>query len=164
MNKIYLMPTDIDAYAFVKGIASKKLNIDIEKIEILKTDKGKPYLKNIKDFFFNISNSYNLQAVAISDFEVGVDIELVREVDLSVAKRFTKFEYNYILSEKSLDRFFEVWTKKEAYLKYKSLGLSGGLNRFNVFDLKEKIKTKKIDGYYLSVCGERDFKIEKTLA
>lgn len=155
MNEIYLLPTNINAYDFVK----QKFNI--EDFEILKTDNGKPYIKTCHSLYFNVSHSKDLQAVAISDSEVGVDIEFIRKVDLRAVKRFTKAEEEYILSENSLERFFEVWTKKEAYLKYNGVGLSGGLNSFNVFEVSPYIKTFKIDQYFLSVCGERDFKIIK---
>ena len=60
----------------------------------------------------------------------------------------------------SYNRFFEIWTQKEAYLKFKGTGISGGLNRFNVFEIPEKINTFIIDGYVISVCSEKEFEIE----
>ncbi len=157
MNIVYLMSADINAYDFLEKKLKEKFNISIP--EIKKGAHGKPYFEK-NGIYFNISHTDGLQAVAISDSEVGVDIEKIRNVNLQVASRFTKEEYDYIMTADSYNRFFEIWTKKEAYLKYKDTGISGGLNSFNVFEMSEKINTFVIDGYVISVCSKKDYKIE----
>ena len=162
MNKIYILPKTADHYGFVKKIAAEKYNIDATALEIGRNDHGKPYFKAFPDFHFNISHSGELMAIAVSDSKVGVDIEKLREPDLRVAKRFCKDEFAYITETDSTNRFFEVWTRKEAYLKYKGTGLSGGLDLFSVFDTEIPFKTYIIDDYILSVCSQNDFEIIKT--
>lgn len=155
MNKIYLIKENTDAYEFLKH----KLNIDDAEISFGK--HGKPYFKNLPNVYFNISHSGKLQAVALGDSEMGVDIELIRKADLRIAKRrFTANEYAYIAEQDCDNRFFEIWTKKEAYLKYKGTGISGGLNSFDVFKISPKIKTYKTNEYFISVCSESDFILE----
>ena len=161
MNKIYIISANENPYAFVKQRVAEKFNIDVNEIEIAKDQNGKPFIENLKGVFFNVSNSNELQAVAISDSPVGVDIEKVRKANLSVAKRFCKEEYEYIIREDSQNRLFEVWTKKEAYLKYTGKGIKGGLDSFNVFGTNPKIKTIAFDGYILSYCCEREMEIIK---
>lgn len=158
MNTVYLISDKVDAYDFLKNTLKQKFNI--EKTIILRSSNGKPYFKDLNTLQFNISNSHGLQAVAIGDCEVGVDIEKIRKADLRVAKRFTQSEREYILEQDSQKRFFEVWTKKEAYLKYKGIGLKGGLDSFSVFDISEKITTFAQSDFIISVCSDKKFKLE----
>ncbi len=158
MNTVYLISSENDAYAFVKNFLEQKLNI--KATAIVRSPHGKPHFKDLKNFHFNISHSYDLQAIAIGECEVGVDVERLRKADLRIAKRFTETERGYILEQDCDNRFFEVWTKKEAYLKYKGVGLSGGLNSFNVFDIPETLNTFVVGDYIISVCSNKEFKLE----
>ncbi len=155
MNKIYILRGEGDPYAFLKTMAAKKYN----NCEILKTEKGKPYFKNISDLFFSISHTDSLTVIAVSDCEVGIDAEKIRKADLRVLRRFLKEESDYVNACDSDRRFFEIWTKKEAYLKYKGTGLSGGLQSVNVLNLP--IKTFGFEDYIISVCGEKEYEKEK---
>lgn len=157
MNKIYILPLGTDAYGFVRKIAAEKYNIDSSALEIECNAHGKPYFENISNFHFNISHSGDILAIAISDREVGIDIEKLRNPDLRIAKRFCDDEQAYISKADSKNRFFEVWTKKEAYLKYKGTGLSGGLNTFSVFKFSPLPNSFIFDEYIISVCGHGDF-------
>ncbi len=159
MNKIYLFKNKIDHYDFVKTIAARKYNISKKNLNILFSKHGKPYFENIMDFHFNISHSKDLITVAISESPVGIDIEYIRNPDLRIAKRFCDEEYNYITERDSTIRFFEIWTKKEAYLKYKGTGLSGGLKSINTLNCDTPIKSYKLGKYILSVCGNQDYDI-----
>lgn len=98
---------------------------------------GKPYLKNNESFHFNIAHTYNMIAVVISNKSVGIDIEKIETVNFGIAKRFfNEDEIAYIKNDNQEinGRFAEIWTKKEAYLKYLGAGLSKSLNSFNVLD------------------------------
>ena len=94
----------------------------------------KPYCINYK-VHFNASHSGNYTAVAVSDSEIGIDIESLREYSPAVAKKyFTGDEIEYIASAKKRaerdHRFFELWTAKEAYLKMTGEGVRGGISSF----------------------------------
>lgn len=133
--------------------------INISFSDFLKSEDGKPYIKNLPDFHFNISHSENAVAVAISDSEVGIDCEKLRNADLRVAKRrFTEKEYAYIIKDSSETdlRFFEIWTKKEAYLKFCGKGLTMPLNSFDVTDgsLDKSFHTYQKDVFFISVCTD----------
>ncbi len=100
---------------------------------------GKPCLSGYSDFHFSISHTRNAIVVAISDNPIGVDIERIKEIKIGIVKRFfTECERAYINEDKlgSNKRFYEIWTKKEAYVKYLGLGLSVPLNSFDVLDSK----------------------------
>ena len=93
-------------------------------------EHGKPYVVDL-NVEFNISHSADLVVCAVDDKPVGIDVELIRPIDLSVAKRVcTNEELLYIFGheptipdfvytedEEFLTRFYEIWTKKEAFFK-----------------------------------------------
>ena len=59
---------------------------------------GKPRLLKYLNFFYNISHSGDYAICAVSDSEVGVDIQKIRKPDMRIAKRyFTEDEYNLSL-------------------------------------------------------------------
>ncbi len=132
-----------------------------EDIVIKENDNGKPYIENV-DIEFNISHSCDVVVCAVSDRKVGIDVEKIRAVKLSVAKRVcSEKELEYIFGrvpvesdfalcddEEILTRFFTLWTKKEAYAKCTGKGLSGGLM------VTPECETIYDDGYVISVYTE----------
>lgn len=147
------------AEALSRIIACNDLGVSNTEITFLRNWYGKPYIKEFPKYHFNISHTSNIIVIVISNNEIGVDIEKIRNADLRIAKRFfTKDEQEYIL-ENSLvqnNRFYEVWTKKEAYMKYVGKGLHMPLNSFNVFDrnISEKLKTFKREDYLITICSD----------
>ena len=99
---------------------------------------GKPYFQapELKGIFFSRSHSKGHEIVCFSDNEIGIDCENtearpgIDERYLKIAERcFTDDEKEYI--GKSLARFFEIWTAKEAYMKYTGMGFSEGFRTFS---------------------------------
>ena len=130
------------------GLVSKKLSGEIKKHE-----NGKPYIEG-SPVFFNISHSASFAAVAFSDGEVGVDIELLRDVDLRIAEKFHADEQRYVFSsEDKRTAFFEVWTAKEAYLKKSGTGITVPLNSFSVIGMKD-IHRLSYENLIITVCSE----------
>ena len=148
MEKLYIFKGECDPYAILQKIAAEKY----DNTEIIKNEKGKPYFKHIPDLFFSISHTDGLTVIALSDCEVGIDVEKVRKADLRVVRRFSKEEADYITEKESDRRFFEIWTMKEAYLKCKGTGISGGLNSVNVLELQFKVMD--YEEYIISVYSE----------
>ena len=102
--------------------ALKKTKTDYEKCEFSFKGQGKPYIKNYKDFSYNISHSDGLVAFAYSKKEVGCDIEKIRETDVDKLKRILSEDEIKTLDEITDKRekqkvFFKFWTKKESLAK-----------------------------------------------
>lgn len=95
---------------------------------------GKPRLKDRPGFHYNISHSGRFVAIAWGDSEVGLDVQRHKRADLDAlaARWFTPQEQAYI--QGSCQRFYEIWTGKESYLKYMGTGLSGDMRSFSVLD------------------------------
>ena len=148
MENLLILKGECDPYAIIQQKAAEKYN----NTEIVKTEKGKPFFKYIPDLFFSISHKEELTVIAFSACEVGVDAERIKKADLRVARRFLKEEIDYITECDSDRRFFEVWTKKEAYLKCKGTGIAGGLKSVN--DLNLPFKTTIYEDYIISVYSE----------
>ena len=144
------------AYDFVCNLAMKQLKIN-QKPRLTCESNGKPFFEDYPDFHFNISHCEDLIAVAVSKKPVGVDIEILRDVNLEIARRFfSKKETRF--SKASRD-FLYVWTRKEAFLKRTGEGLKN-ISKAQVLENSE-IKTVEENGFILSVCSEYtdDFKI-----
>jgi 4'-phosphopantetheinyl transferase len=98
---------------------------------------GKPAIANPLDqpLHFNLSHTQNLAALAVTrEAAVGVDVEKIKPVDhvRGLAERcFADEEIGYVFDGDQnalLQRFFKVWTLKEAYLKARGCGMSLSLH------------------------------------
>ena len=105
---------------------------------------GKAYISNFENIYFNLSHSGKMVLCAISDREVGVDIEYIdHEIDLNIAQHyFYNKEYESIMnSQNPADEFFKYWVLKESYMKYTGLGMNLKLDSFEI-KIEDKIELK----------------------
>lgn len=132
-----------------KAIA-KWCNVAPESIVFGTKEHGKPYAKNLA-VEFNISHSDNMVLCAVSNVPVGVDIEKIRPVDISVIKRVcNNDELEYVLQDNSYKRFFEIWTFKEAHFKCIGTGITN-FSSVNYFHCKKKTLKKNFNGYIVHI-------------
>ena len=143
--------------------ALSDLNRKYDMFEYAYGKYGKPYLKNMPDFCFNISHSGDYVLLGVSGKEIGCDIELIRKRDLKIAKRFfTAQEYEDIIRVKNEDDrmslFFSYWVLKESYIKQSGLGLSEPLNSFSITINENKEiyvnSGNDVDGLYMKLFDE----------
>lgn len=143
-----------------------------DSYRIARGDKGKPFLVGRENIHFNISHSGEYVVCAVSDREVGIDIEKRAKARMEVARRFfheQEIEELMALSgDKQDELFFNYWSAKESFLKYVGTGLSRSLNSFVVKFLSGKVilceDENELDlhvlpcsvdvAYACSVCGE----------
>lgn len=94
---------------------------------------GKPYLPG-GELYFNLSHSEQWVLCAVSDAEVGCDIEKIRPIKIRTARRFAPEEYEDILAcggeETQTERFFRYWTLKESVMKATGFGMRLPLDKF----------------------------------
>ncbi len=99
-------------------------------------EKGKPILENCPGYHFNVSHSGTWVVAAISDREVGIDVERVRDPQYRIAERFFSAEELEMLDrlegEEKQHLFFDFWTLKESYLKLLGKGLTQSLGSFTL--------------------------------
>ncbi|HAK39001.1 MAG TPA: hypothetical protein DCO63_02940 [Streptococcus sp.] len=138
----------IIGYRLLEHLINDSLNI--EKIpKISYTQYGKPYFKikqGLRKLYFNISHTDGCVVVAVSNSKVGVDVETIRNMDLSIKEMFlsTK-EIEKICSESwaAKSEATRIWTLKESYLKMKGTGLVDDL--FNVDTAKLNLNSISIN-------------------
>ena len=105
------------------------------QLEFSSNEYGKPLLLNAPQIHFNISHAGHYIACVLSDVPVGIDIEIMRPFDCKIIERFfASDESAYVMGGKQLQRFYEVWTKKESRIKWEGVGLNKSLPSFSVFD------------------------------
>ena len=106
----------------LKNIALSSLEIPLSNLEY--TEKGKPFIKN-SDIGISITHDSNTVALLLAPFSpVGIDMqEITDEYPERVPDRF--FSKNERLLISSPSDFFEIWCKKESYVKMNGDGISG---------------------------------------
>ena len=118
---------------------------------------GKPYFEN-GSVFFSLSHSGNYAVCAVSDCEVGVDIEQPRRNSLKLAKRFfTEGEYELIAESADPDeQFCRIWVIKESYIKATGSGFKTPLESFTAADRIGEYSTAhfKLHGCHIAVCAK----------
>ena len=139
-------------YAMVASYYAEKYCVSENDIRIKKSGNGKPYViirGNNTSNFFNISHTTGVGIVIFSNYEVGIDIEEIRNaVDEIVDRFFSRNEKKYLNDSEDekiyRKRFFEIWTKKEAYLKWNGEGLSRGFLGLDVMNKKYELKARSM--------------------
>ena len=157
-----------------------KKMLDEENIDdpIIETEKdGKPYISNYENIHFNMSHAGRMVACAISDEEIGIDIEKIDPlIDMKIAQTFLyNSEYDNIKkSDNRVDQFFKYWVLKESYMKYTGLGFLLDLDKFEIVidDGETKVKNQNpelkeneddvkfsyfdLNQYKLAICSENE--------
>lgn len=93
---------------------------------------GKPSLIDNRGMEFNLSHSAEIVACVIAPEQIGLDIEFLnRRIDYNkiLKGNFSDREIEFVLSggDRSKERFFQIWTLKEACFKRLGMGLSVSL-------------------------------------
>ena len=94
-------------------------------VEFAVAEKGKPYLRGAPEVRFNLAHSHELALVGVAlGVEVGVDIERLRPLPeyAAIAERFFPPSEREGIDERD---FFRRWTRIEAKLKARGVGLYG---------------------------------------
>lgn len=134
-------------------------------------ENGKPFLENGKTHF-SLSHSGKWAICAVSEHEIGCDVEKIAEANLLLAKRFfTEKESAEILSRQTEEErnalFFRYWTLKESFQKATGLGFALPMKSFEIEPGERISLTQSVDrrqycfreypdlsGYACSVCAE----------
>jgi 4'-phosphopantetheinyl transferase len=132
----------IVSHAALRTILAGYLGLSPGDVEMKARPDGKPELPPFpeKPFLrFNLTHSAGMAMVAVAlEREVGVDVERVRPIEDigSLVKRYfapgEQSTWRGLPVGEQLAAFFRCWTRKEAYLKARGVGLSLGLDQFEV--------------------------------
>jgi len=129
---------------------------------------GKPYLKRPVGVYFNISHCKSCVAVAVSEYEVGIDVEKIT-CDYSLANIVLSKKERESLSNRSLAEglFARYWTLKESYVKMLGVGLSDQVkdldfsnnDRENFHQYHSVFKSISSGDYMISSCAQEELEM-----
>lgn len=130
-------------------------------LEFSLTETGKPFLAG-NELYFSVSHSGEIAAVAVNKSSpVGIDVEKIIPVKARIAGRvFSEAEISFVFGDNKipagliedrgvLERFFRVWTYKEAFVKMTGEGITDDI--VNVRYDAQKCICEISDGYCLTV-------------
>lgn len=104
----------------------------VHELPILRTAKGKPYIEG-NPIHFSLSHSGNLMVCAVGKKEIGIDVQHIRHArTIEVAQRFFSPEESDYVNLNGEEGFFELWSRKEAFVKYIGEGISYGFQNFTL--------------------------------
>mgnify|MGYP003683129697 CR=1 FL=1 len=167
-------------YLVARALVRTVLSLYVENVSandwiFEKNEYGKPFIVNkcprtekVIPIYFNLSHTENMLVLAISkNQKIGVDVENIsRSCDeLDIANSFfssIEIEQLYTLPlDKQHDRFFDLWTLKEAYIKACGKGLSIPLHLFSyVFKSDSRVHLEFTPGYDDQAEGWRYWRIQ----
>ena len=135
---------------------------------------GKPFIVGLPNFYYNLSHSGEWVVCATDRAPIGIDIEMVRPVNIDLARLyFSTAEYRSLIGKTEPEKnrlFFDLWTLKESYIKAKGGGLTIPLDSFTIYSEQGRIRVLSQDGpeevffkryelglsYRVSVCACND--------
>lgn len=133
----------------VSELIEKLWQIQAKEYSIVKAKHGKPYIQMQTGIFYNLSHSGNYMVCALSDREVGIDIQQMGTYKFQIAERF--FHQNEIQTfvqcdpKERANLFYRYWAAKESFLKYTGTGLSVSLSDFEIRFEEKQIQIFKPD-------------------
>lgn len=138
--------------------------------ELSKTENGKPYFKGCP-LKFSLSHTKNAVACAVSQAEIGVDIQKKNVEYSRVMHRVcSKDEIDLILSSKNpTNDFVKLWTLKESYVKCLGASVFDNADKYDFSPIVQsecgilygyEFTTINEENYTLSICSKKP--IEKT--
>jgi 4'-phosphopantetheinyl transferase len=124
---------------FLREILGKYCDCKPYEIDFSYNTCKKPFIKmpEFAEIKFSLSYSNEMMLVGVSKKDIGIDIEQIREeytLDNIAAENFSDQEFEYYesnLSEKT-KAFYNIWTRKEAFIKSVGDGMSMPLKSFCV--------------------------------
>ncbi len=132
----------VAARGTLRRVLARYLDVQAEELTFSYGEHGKPALASqwaAADLHFNMSHSRDVALCAVArGQQVGVDVEYPRpQVNYErIAERFfslEEFEALMELPESARRRaFYNIWTRKEAYVKARGDGIAAGLGTFSV--------------------------------
>lgn len=156
MIRVYYTLEKTDSKKFPEKIFKEYLRLT--ETDLILNRYGKPYLRG-NEVYFNLSHSGCMTALAVSEAEIGLDCEKIRNRSYhSVLKIFSEREQQEI---DSYECFLRHWTVKESFVKFLGTSIAKELKDLEYFDQKLYLKgeeqrisllTSKIEEYLLTVC------------
>lgn len=113
------------AYAALYWLVHRLTGVPPEQIDIVRSAQGKPFLRlpaDIEPVHISLSHSGHWVVLALASCPIGVDVEQIRPLDVSMLQR-DYFPRDTLNSTDPSLSLLTLWTHKEACLKAVGSGL-----------------------------------------
>lgn len=124
--------------SLLKLVLSLHAKVTIPEIKIDYLTNKKPYLSTNSSIYFNVSHSENFGLIAISNCPVGIDIEFINPTynfESLLGSVFNTNEITFIKNAKDKKlAFFNLWTRKEAFVKAIGKGIDNDFSKVPSLD------------------------------
>ena len=178
-SKINLIKDDVfealskeERYAAITNTQKRKEKIARDMLfdYVVKKEKVKPDISYNKygkpDFIdkkyhFNLSHSCDGVVMAFSDTEVGIDLQKItsyseEKIDKLASRIYNDNDYNYFDTDDNIT-FTQIWTIKEAYLKYIGVGLVKNLHDVEIDYVKKTVSYERDKEAKYAICYYKDY-------
>ena len=123
----------------LRTILSKYLNVAPSSITFGVSPNKKPIIHDTGKvkLHYNVSHSGDWILIAVSDSDIGADVEFIKpsfQFQEILTDYFSQDEVDFINHQSSLERFFLLWTRKEAFVKATGKGLDSDLRTIPSLD------------------------------
>ena len=130
-------------YLLGGALADAKTDLD----SLYYTQNGKPC---VKDGYISLSHKGDVCVCAVSDKPVGIDVEIITDA-MPAAYAFLS-EAEKAFAGDSPERFYSVWTRKEAAVKLTGEGIKA-IRKTDIFDKKYFFSQIKSEDCIITVCS-----------
>jgi 4'-phosphopantetheinyl transferase len=178
----YFRVKDRERFIISRGVLryllGKYLNKTPTSITFDLSENKKPYIANAGNatIHYNLSHSEDWILIAFSTAEIGADVEFINSIykyEEILEDNFGKSEISYIKQDDSLNRFFLLWTRKEALTKATGKGLDDDLKLIPCLDGTHSaasgitgsnrnfsVSSFKVDEHYMATIASADLYCE----
>jgi len=128
----YTRQGDISSRELLRRASAEYTLAAADSFEILVNEWGRPFFAAGPEF--SVSHSGEYWACAFAEERVGLDLQLrkIKSPPEKIAARFFHPLEVKWLEENGYERFFDVWSAKESYVKFTGRGFRGDTAGFSV--------------------------------
>lgn len=131
--------------------------------ELAYEQRGKPFLRDYPDIFFNLSHASDAALCAVSEQPVGADIQDIRALKTDISRKIcTPRELEQLSHAEDRNReLCRLWCMKESVGKLTGNGFAEG---FTAIETEQLLREKKVflyeeSGFFISGCTKTAEKV-----
>ena len=133
-QRVIGMKSEMHQRAFL-SVRKLLQEIDLTDADLYYDESGKPHLRNNQ--FVSISHSHEFATIIVSNVQVGIDIEMLREKIITIADKFVVETLSKNFKQNYIKKLTVIWGAKEAIFKIinqKGLSFKNHINvaKFNL--------------------------------
>ena len=142
------------SYLLLRYALNSRFGLHNPRIAV--TERGKPFLPDYPEVYFNLSHCPKGCVVGVSDVPIGVDVQDVRAFSPRLVQFCCSPEEKARIAQATQPEaeFTKIWAMKESYLKCKGCGIIRDLPSVDTTQLETQIAVYRQHDCYIAVACE----------